>query len=407
MEYSKLLDVTTELAYQLAMSGAETFRVEESAVRIFRAYGIDAEVFAIPNCLHISIKPTTGTPLTRMRRIGEHGNDLDAVELFTNLSRRLCAEQPDPEVAQKWLDDAIASKRSYTMIPYLAGHFLGAFGFSFIFGGNAHDALFAGICGILVGIICRYLEKAGANQFFRILIASFVLAFPAYALGGAGIANNPDAIIIGTLMLLVPGLLITNALRDIIHGDTNSGINRIVQVILIALSIALGTAGAWALSNGIWDSIPTAPSIDHAPWIQAIACLLGCYGFSVVFNIHGWGGVLCAAGGMLTWLIFLLCRHLLGNDLIAYFFSTVFAAVFSEIMARIRKYPAISYLVISIFPLIPGASVYYTMNYAVSGQMDDFIPQSFYTAAIAGIMAAAILLGSTTIRLITSYKGKP
>lgn len=404
MEYSKLLDLTTELAYQLAMSGAETFRVEESAVRILRAYDIDAEVFAIPNCLHISIEPVPGRPLTRMRRIGEHGNDLDAVELFTNLSRRLCAERPAPEIARKWLDDAIASKRKYSSIPYLIGHFLGAFGFSFLFGAGPIDALFAGFCGILVGVITRCLEKGDANQFFRILIASFSMAFPAYVLGVTGIVNNADAVITGALMLLVPGLLFTNALRDIIHGDTNSGINRIVQVVLIALAIALGTAGAWALSDGIWGAALPASSISHSPWIQALACLLGCYGFSVLFNIHGRGGLLCAAGGMTTWLIFLLCRYLFGNDLIAYFFSTVFAAVFSEVMARVRKYPAISYLVVSIFPLIPGASAYYTMNYAVRGQMDAFAQQGLYTAAIAGIMAAAILLGSTTIRLITSYK---
>ena len=46
MEYSKLLDIATELGYQLAMSGAETFRVEESVVRMLSAYDIEAEVFS-------------------------------------------------------------------------------------------------------------------------------------------------------------------------------------------------------------------------------------------------------------------------------------------------------------------------------------------------------------------------
>ena len=90
MEYSKLLDIATELGYQLAMSGAETFRVEESVVRMLSAYDIEAEVFAIPNCLHISIEPVIGRPLTRMRRIGIHGNDLDAVERYSGLSRKIC-----------------------------------------------------------------------------------------------------------------------------------------------------------------------------------------------------------------------------------------------------------------------------------------------------------------------------
>ena len=73
-------------------------------------------------------------------------------------------------------------------------------------------------------------------------------------------------------------------------------------------------------------------------------------------------------------------------------------------MARVRKYPAISYLVVSIFPLIPGAGVYYTMNYAVRGDMEQFAHQGMSTAAIAGIMAVGILLGSTAFRFYSDWK---
>ena len=56
MDYNTLLDLSVELGYRLAMSGAETFRVEESIYRVLLSYGIQAEVFAIPNCLHVSIE---------------------------------------------------------------------------------------------------------------------------------------------------------------------------------------------------------------------------------------------------------------------------------------------------------------------------------------------------------------
>ena len=73
-------------------------------------------------------------------------------------------------------------------------------------------------------------------------------------------------------------------------------------------------------------------------------------------------------------------------------------------MARVRKYPAISYLVVSIFPIIPGAGVYYTMNYAVRGEMELFASQGMHTAAIAGVMAMGILLGSTVFRMYSYWK---
>ena len=56
MDYNTLLDIATDLGYELAMSGAETFRVEETINRVLAAYGVESEVFAIPNCMTISIK---------------------------------------------------------------------------------------------------------------------------------------------------------------------------------------------------------------------------------------------------------------------------------------------------------------------------------------------------------------
>ncbi len=406
MEYSKLLDLATELGYQLAMSGAETFRVEESVVRVLGAYDIEAEVFAIPNCLHISIEPVIGRPLTRMRRIGFHGNDLDAVERYSRLSRRICTEIPAPEIAAKWLNETAAGKRLYRMPIYLLGNYLGAFGFCLLFGGSGIDALCAGFCGIIVGLINKLMEKVSANQFFRIITAAFIMAVFAYGLGAVHIAGNPDAVIIGALMILVPGLLFTNAMRDIIYGDTNSGMNRIVQVLLIAMAIAMGTGAAWNVASHLWGETAPAESIHYSYWIQAIAAFVGCMGFSILFNIHGPGGLLCNLGGLLTWLVYLLTFELTGSDLTAYFWGTLFAAIFAEIMARVRKYPAISYLVVSIFPLIPGAGVYFAMNYAVKGQMEAFANQGTHTAAIAGIMAVAILLASTTVRIVTTFRYK-
>ena len=103
-----LLEAATTLGYRLAMSGAETFRVEESVSRILKAYGIDSEVFAITNCLTVSIETPDGQPMTRMRRIGHHGNDLDAVEKFSGLSRALCSQKPEPSEGMKWLQEAVA-----------------------------------------------------------------------------------------------------------------------------------------------------------------------------------------------------------------------------------------------------------------------------------------------------------
>ena len=402
MDYKILLDVTVELGYQLAMSGAETFRIEECVVRIFRAYGITAEAFAIPNCLHVSIETADGTPMTRMRRIGQHGNDLDSVERFSNLSRRICADTPSPEIALKWLNETKSTLRKYPLSLHILGHFLGAFGFAFLFGGNIIDALCAGFCGIVIAFVNLLMDRYNANLFFKTISASFIMALAAYIIDHFHICTHVDSVIIGALMILVPGLLFTNAMRDIIYGDTNSGINRIVQVFLIAAAIALGTGAAWTLTGAIWATPAAVAAISHPLYVEAVASFIGCVGFFICFNIYAPGGFLCALGGLLTWVTYRITFELLGDDIAAYFFATIMASLYSEIMARIRKYPAISYLVISIFPLIPGAGVYYTMTQALKGNMASFATQGTHTIAIAGAMAVGILLSTTLVRIVTT-----
>lgn len=401
MEYSKLLDLAMDLGYGLAISGAETFRVEESITRVLAAYDIEAEVFVIPNCMHISIEPIMGRPQTRMRRIGDHGHDLDAVEKYSNLSRKICSEHPAPEIAMNWLAETKAQLQQYPFPLYLLGNALGALGFCFLFGGNIVDALFSGICGLIVGLITHWMDNLGANQFFRTIAAAFPMALFGYTINTFLPFIRSNSVIIGALMILVPGLLITNAMRDIIYGDTNSGINRVVQVLLIALAIALGAAAAWNLVASIW-SAPVSPApLSNGLLIECLGCAVGCFGFSIAFNIHGPGGLICVLGGVLTWAVYAICRDLGVGEIGAFFWGAVFASAFSELFARIRKYPAVSYLVISIFPLIPGSGMYYTMEYAVKGEMELFANKGMTTAAIAGAIAVGILLVSTTVRLWT------
>jgi len=368
------------------------------------SYGLDAEAFAIPNCLTVSIKTETGKPMTRMRRIGDHGNDLDAVERYTNLSRKICTERPDPVIALKWLEETDASRVYYGNAMHLLGCFMTAFGFTFLFGSTYWDSIFSGICGVIVGVILLFMSKLGANQFFRIIVAAFVMSLAAYSLEAVTVVYNADTVIIGALMLLVPGLLFTNSMRDIINGDTNSGLNRIIQVFLIAIAIALGTGAAWQAVAGIWHIPLGNPIMNHPFIVHLIASFICCIGFSIVFNIHGTGIFLCSFGGVIAWFVYIVTIKLGFTELSGFFWAAAVCSAYAEIMARIRKFPAISYLVVSILPLIPGAGIYYSMNYAVRGEMDNFVTQGMHTIAIAGSMAVGIILVSTAFRIYSLWK---
>ena len=398
-----LLEAVTTLGYRLAMSGAETFRVEESIIRVLKTYGYQAEAFAIPNCLIVSIITATGKPMTRMRRIGPHGNDLDAVERYANLSRLICAEAPAPDEIINLLQYAEDNRRNYTLMGKIIGFFLSSFGFCFTFGGTFPDAVGAGLCGLIVLGVDMIMDKLNSTQFFRTIIGAFCMALFAYGSHHYGLVHNVDATIIGALMLLVPGLLFTNAMRDVMYGDTNSGLNRVVLVLLIAVAIALGTAAALKLSTDWWGA-PVSHAAAYESLLVNLGCFIGCIGFSVYYNIHGPGMLVCAMGGILTWASYLILQELGMGLIYANFIGGIIASVYAEVMARVRRFPAISYLVVSLFPLLPGAGVYYTMAHAVEGNMTAMAAKGFETAAIAGALALGILLVSTAFRIWSNYR---
>ena len=404
MNYDTLLDMSTELGYYLAISGAETVRVEDSVKRVLTAYGLRAEVFAIPNCLTVSIDTANGEPMTQMRRIDYCMVDLDSVERFSNLSRRICSQKPDPAIAMQWLKDVAKSRIHYSLPLHLVGSFIGAAGFGLFFGADLLGTLFAGIGGVIVGLVDRWLDSLKVNNFFTTIVAAFLMSFLLYTISALGILPSADSAIIGALMILVPGLLFTNAMRDIIFGDTNSGVNRIVQVILVAVAIAIGTGFALNLATRFYGTPVTIETISYTTWVTVLAGFVGCIGFAMQFNVHGPGIVICAIGGAIAWLIYCLAYEYTADVVTANLFAAIFASVYAEVMARIRKYPAISYLVVSLFPLLPGAAVYFATNSIVTGDMDSFATKATQTIAAAGALAIGILLVSTTVRLWGVWK---
>lgn len=235
------------------ISGAEIYRVEDSVGRLLRAYGSETgEVFAIPNCLIVSMVGDGDAPLTRIRRIPSHGNDIDRLERCNDLCRRLCREKPDYDAAMGYLEQLRRNSQGYTPAMALVGYFVGAFGFCLFFQGTLMDSVMSGLCCLAVGLCLHIMGKMDANSFFKTIAASAVSAFLAIALAGLSPGLNADRITIGAFMALVPGVCFTSAMRDIMAGDMVTGLSKTAEGILIGAAIVIGTGAAMALSGAVW-----------------------------------------------------------------------------------------------------------------------------------------------------------
>ena len=240
--YDDLLNMGTELGYQLMYSGAEIYRVEESVERLLQAYGLEPQIFAIPNCLIVSVTTPQGHPITRMCRIPAHGTDIELLERCNELCRRLCRDPVPVEEAER-LVEQLSNTRQFPPQVLLLGYAMTTGFFALFFGGGFLDCLSAGLCGLAVGACILFGQfLTGSNIFFCTVVQAALASGMSLLLVRLGLGSNLEAITIGTLMVLVPGGALTNAMREIMAGDIFSGLNRTAEVLLVATAMALGTA---------------------------------------------------------------------------------------------------------------------------------------------------------------------
>lgn len=140
-------------------------------------------------------------------------------------------------------------------------------------------------------------------------------------------------------------------------------------------------------------------------WILPLLYAFGASaGFSIVYNIHGTGILICGLGGLLGWFAYLLSAPLLQSDISQMFVAAIIISIYAEVMARVRKCPATGYLLIAFFPLVPGGGIYYTMEHAIRGEIDLFLARLLHTLGLAGAMAVGVLLVSSTVRMWQNFR---
>lgn len=242
MTLEEILNASLTIGYRLLTSGADISRVEQSIQYICNAYDIqDVHVFAIPSSIVVTISDETNS-LTSTRRVRRIQTNLDYVEQYNDLSRYICHLKPDYEEIQERIHD-IEQRSAWSFSLQLISHMGVAMAFCIFYGGSLADGLVAALVGATIMLSSRFLRNAEANTFFLNIICSFQAAFISRLISSIpGIMLHSDKIIIGSIMLLVPGLLLANAMRDFISSDTMTGISRVAEAILIAAGLAIGVA---------------------------------------------------------------------------------------------------------------------------------------------------------------------
>ena len=221
-----------ELGLQTVENGGEISRAEDTVERICLAHGAEnVNVFIIPSLISVTAK-INGEEVTSTRRIYKTDRNLGRLEEINNTSRRLCG---DKNVKGKISYD-------YPLLIQVLGVMFATGAFAVYFGGSFLDAIFSGIAGLAITYIPY--GHSTFNIFSRTLIESTIAGVISFIPAIIGINVHPDKIMIGTIMILIPGMSIGTAMKDMMSGNLIAGILQLTEAIVVAFAIALGFAVA-------------------------------------------------------------------------------------------------------------------------------------------------------------------
>lgn len=249
MEEQKLINTIGEIGRLLIKYGAEIYRVEESLIRMCQSYGYDnVEVFALPSYFTLSVLTNNNQTYTLSKRSRHNRINLEKIYELNNLVRFTCQNRPGINYLQSEIKRINSVETNYMLV--FLGYGIGTGFFATFFGGGPSETIIATIIGFILYFFILLMEYLDINNLVSTLLSSMLLTALALITYNLGIVANPQAIIIGCLMILTPGVAITNSLRDIMGGDYISGTARMLEALLIAAFIAIGAGSIMMILGG-------------------------------------------------------------------------------------------------------------------------------------------------------------
>lgn len=235
----KLLNYIMDIGEEMLISGAEVHRAEESVKRMCLAFGAKrTDVFIITSSMVVTVF-TDDKTFTQTRRITKGETNFEKLHKLNQLSRQICDKGLKAEEISEKLEK-IKQTKTYPFWLECVCYAVIAAVFALFFGGSVSDMLVSLFIGAVVRFGIEFSNKLISNKIFQKFFSSAVVTLLAFLAVKLGLTASVDKVIIGNIMTLIPGIGLTNALRDLFTGDSIAGLLRSIEVFLTALAIAAG-----------------------------------------------------------------------------------------------------------------------------------------------------------------------
>lgn len=387
-----VLEVASEAGHILLENGAEISRVEDTMERISSHYGVHTgHFFVLSNGIFTT---SSSNKYANVEFIPIRGIQLSKVVEVNRLSYRIAAGKVSLTQARAELD-AIRDEPMKPAWEQIVGSAFGAAGFCAVFGGGFMDCAAAFVVGALLYLFLLFVSSKYLSKIVGGICNSLVATLLCLASYRLGFGSSLSNIIIGAIMPLIPGVPFVNGVRDLADSDYIAGTTRLTDAMLGFFCIALGVGTSFVLDGSIFQGMIELKGVTvnaetaGLGW-QTLAAFIGTSAFAILFGVPRQQYATCGIIGAIGWAAFLIMtRAGIAGTMVSITFSTVLICLMSRMVAVWDKCPSTVYLLCGIFPLVPGAGIFWFTYYLVA----EKFRLSMTTGFNAGMAAIAIVLG--------------
>lgn len=241
--FKKIIKIALSTGKTMLENGAETYRVEDTVQRMIESRGIEAvHVFVIPTGIMLSADHNRQT-VTILERVNPQGIDLERIDRANLFSRQFTSGDWSLEYAEKTLQELFNTPTFPKWLRVFASGMGGGF-FVLLFGGKFIEFILAYFASAATIYATDAIDSKHLNFFIKNMIGGFIATLfsviSVSLITLIGLSATVNMVIIGPLMMLVPGVSLTNGIRDLISGELLAGSAKIMEALFIAIALAFG-----------------------------------------------------------------------------------------------------------------------------------------------------------------------
>ena len=407
MEVSKniVLMLAVRAGEIMLKSGAEVYRAEATIEQICHACQYPSvQCFITPTGIFASLgeNDTQVEVQTIIRRVKRLSIDLEKVSLINAFVNRLMSmESHSEESLAKSLEelDRIDAVGGFALPLRLCAMVLIGVFYTMMNSGSLLDGLSTIVVGVVAYLFSLWIKRLQINHFIVVFSSCFLAAGLALLVFNIGFCSSLGAMIIGSIIVFLPGVAITNAARDLLSGDMLSGVSRGAESLLAAIAIA----------GGVGMLLKLAPPPVHADIqsqfilpLEFLFAFFGTMGVAVIVNIPRRYlvavGLIAACG----WVVYELAMDVGNSRLLGCFLGTCTIALLAEIATRLTRDAATLFIIPALFPLVPGKVMYGAMLRLLDNDLDAAMASGSEALFMAGGIAIALLVMISLTRIFSS-----